>query len=594
MRALNCMLFLLFLIPRVGFGDFADGQAFNLSEKSIVPLANWEIRAGDSPEWRIHPGALSSWGPVVFWKAPPAGSGRGPCGRFWMRTAVTLHGEKDGTDLLAFFFIKIPSAFEVFWDGEFVAGNGRLGRDHLEEIPGKVRGFIRLPAEKMTAGRHQLALRVSNFHIQKKAHEFGIIFGYNSSLIDTLSQRKEENLLYMGLFLTASLFSLFLFLGGWRYFPAVFFSIFTIFQMLDNLWTYFMRTNILNVTLFYRLNPFFISANMLSFLPLNLFILWHLHIPRRKPLAWILSILTLLRLLTLFMFHWNLWQLDFVTAFVIFALIAQQYRQKKIGSGTALAGYGAFLGNWLFVVLIPLLPFFSFIDKPFVSLAPSSIFLVGLMGSVTLKMREQFRSLDALRFRSQRLEAELLKKSIQPHFIMNTLLSIKSFLGRDSSKAEKLIEALAEEFRLINRISAALEIPLNEELHLCRLHLELMGYRRAAQYTLICHGDCRDFFIPPMILHTLIENGLTHAFKPRENGVFRFSCKKEKRQTVYRLENDGSGLAGMMREEEAKIEEGMGMKYVRARLNEAYPGKWRLDYGVSHGRWFVQIEKGDA
>ena len=36
------------------------------------------------------------------------------------------------------------------------------------------------------------------------------------------------------------------------------------------------------------------------------------------------------------------------------------------------------------------------------------------------------------------------------------------------------------------------------------------------------------------------------------------------------------------------------MRYVRARLDEAYSGKWRLDYGLNNGIWFVQIEKEDA
>ncbi len=494
------------------------------------------------------------------------------------------------------FFFKIPSAFEVFWDGELITANGRLGKDRLEEIPGKVRGFIRLPGNKATVGLHQLALRVSNFHIRKKAHEFRIIFGYNSTLTERLSKKKEENLLYMGLFLTATLFSLFLFLGGWRYFPAIFFSVFTIFQIMDNFWAYLLRTDILNVSLFYRLNPVLFSANNFSFLPLNLFIIWHLEIPRRKTLSWILFVISLLQVFILFIFHWNFWQLDFAVAFIILALILRQFRRRIIGSGPALIGYGVFFGNWLAAALVPLLPFFSFnsTEKPFVSLMPSSIFLVALMGSVTVKMREQFRALDALRLRSQRLEAELLKKSIQPHFIMNTLLSIKSFLGRDSSKAEKMIDALAGEFRLINRIAAALEIPLQDELNLCRLHLEVMGFRRDARYTLKVEGEPSAFSIPPMILHTLIENGLTHAFKPRENGIFRFACKREGHKIVYRLENDGSNLAEMLKEEGVKVEEGMGMKYVRARLDEAYNGKWRLDYGLSRGKWFVQIEKGDA
>jgi sensor histidine kinase YesM len=271
--------------------------------------------------------------------------------------------------------------------------------------------------------------------------------------------------------------------------------------------------------------------------------------------------------------------------------VAQQLGRKRTGSGTILLAYVIYVGNMLAIQFAALLPFLAFSRTSYFSLLPNSIFLVMLMGSVTLKLREHFQALDALRFRSERLEAELLKKSIQPHFIMNTLLSIKSYLGIDSARAERLIEALAEEFRLINRISKQGEIPLAEELNLCRLHLELMGYRRDARYELVTAGDCQGFSIPPMVLHTLVENGLTHAFKPKESGTFRFSCARQGRTSVYLMENDGANLGERLADAGSQqAEEGLGLRYVRARLEEAYPGKWRLDYGLRQGAWTVRID----
>ncbi|MCJ7525922.1 MAG: sensor histidine kinase [Candidatus Aminicenantes bacterium] len=588
------LILFLSVLPLLGATDYTTGRNINLSGKKILLMDQWQIRMGDQLEWAVNPGEDSSWKPVIFKWPPPEGDQTSAQGNFWLQTTITLQGKKDETYPLMLFFIQLPSAFEIFWDGIPFARNGRVGKDRREETPGKIRGFILLPIHKTTSGPHRLSIRVSNFHIHKKNHDFELLCGYSSVLNELTSQRKEENLLYMGLFLTAALFSLFLFLGGWRYFPAIFFSAFTFFHFFINFWYYLLRSNALKVSLYYWLNPVFTSAGTISFLLLNIFLLWHLEIPRRKVFSGILCVSSLLHVVSPFLFRWEFWHSDLIVAFVMLALIFQQFRRKKTGSATALLGYSFFLFDWLAYLLLPLLPVLAFLDEPFISLLAYSIFLVGLMGSVTLKMREQFRTLDALRFRSQRLEAELLKKYIQPHFIMNTLQSIKSFLGRDSAKAEKLIETLAGEFRLINRISGEMEIPLEEELRLCRLHLELMGYRRDANYQLLTDGDCLGFSIPPMVLHTLIENGLTHAFKPKENGNFRFHCQRKGHKTVYRLENDGSNLAEMLKGSSAHIEEGMGMKYVRARLAEAYAGKWRLDYGLARGIWFVQIEKEDG
>jgi hypothetical protein len=43
-------------------------------------------------------------------------------------------------------------------------------------------------------------------------------------------------------------------------------------------------------------------------------------------------------------------------------------------------------------------------------------------------------------------------------------------------------------------------------------------------------------------------------------------------------------------ENNPQIEEGLGFKYVKSRLEENYPGKWKLNYGMNDGFWEVKIE----
>ena len=172
---------------------------------------------------------------------------------------------------------------------------------------------------------------------------------------------------------------------------------------------------------------------------------------------------------------------------------------------------------------------------------------------------------------------------------MNTLLSIISLIGEDPKKAVKLIKALADEFRMINRISSQKQTLLREELRLCRTHLELMGYRMDAKYEFHTEGTCDDETVPPMIFHTLVENGLTHAYKPKESGHFWFECVRGEDRIQYRLRNDGSLLYPFSHQSKPQIEEGMGLKYVRARLEECYASHWEMEYGFNEGQWEVTI-----
>jgi sensor histidine kinase YesM len=172
---------------------------------------------------------------------------------------------------------------------------------------------------------------------------------------------------------------------------------------------------------------------------------------------------------------------------------------------------------------------------------------------------------------------------------MNTLLSIKSRLSKDPVKAEGLIEAFANEFQIINRIASKKEISFDEEISLCRHHLKLMEYRREASYRLTVDKGCLGENIPPMVFHTLIENGLTHALHPKENGQFHLKCSQNDHEIIYSLKNNGSRIKKLARLASEKIEEGMGLKYIRARLEESYPGKWNLTYGIKGSSWEVQI-----
>jgi LytS/YehU family sensor histidine kinase len=116
-----------------------------------------------------------------------------------------------------------------------------------------------------------------------------------------------------------------------------------------------------------------------------------------------------------------------------------------------------------------------------------------------------------------------------------------------------------------------------------------MGHRLDAKYELIKENIDESLKVPPLLFHTLIENGLTHAFKPKENGTFRISLKKEKNFVEYRLINDGSLISELNEAESFEIEEGTGIKYVKTRLEECYPGKWKMEYGIKNSNWEVVI-----
>src|SRR5262249_30663935 len=140
---------------------------------------------------------------------------------------------------------------------------------------------------------------------------------------------------------------------------------------------------------------------------------------------------------------------------------------------------------------------------------------LGLMASLAMHLHDERKRAQAAKLAAARLELELLKKNIQPHFLLNTLATILETIEQEPKTAAALVEALAGEFRILSRVAGEKLIPLGQELELCRAHLRVMSLRRGVTCAIAAAGVDERALVPPALFHTLVENGLTHLL-PRD------------------------------------------------------------------------------
>jgi LytS/YehU family sensor histidine kinase len=180
--------------------------------------------------------------------------------------------------------------------------------------------------------------------------------------------------------------------------------------------------------------------------------------------------------------------------------------------------------------------------------------------------------------RAARLEIDLLKQKIQPHFMMNTLTALSEWIESSPATAVRMIGALAAELRSVAAMSDATLVPMRQELDLCRHHLVLMAYRINQDYELRADNVDPDGLIPPAVFHTLIENSLTRN-PSRIRTVFKLSEATQGSQRTYILRSPFSSGS------EAKRGNGTGHAYVRARLRAAFGEQWRFQSREEDGEW---------
>ena len=264
---------------------------------------------------------------------------------------------------------------------------------------------------------------------------------------------------------------------------------------------------------------------------------------------------------------------------VALAIAVRAVWQRRTGARIVLAG-----------VLLGLAGVHS-VDRGFVT--PMFLFSFGglavcIVGGLGAQVRaDRQRARDA-RLTAARLETELVKKHIQPHFLLNTLATIVEVIEEQPKAAVALIEALAGEFRILARVAGEKLIPLGQELDLCRAHLEVMSRREGVRCTLAAPGVDERALVPPALFHTLVENGLTHLLPRDGEQSFELLAETTPAQVRYTFVARGLPSEPAPREGEAR-REGTGLRYVKARLEESFPGRWTLTGGPVGDGWRTVI-----
>ncbi|MGN6210463.1 sensor histidine kinase [Asticcacaulis sp.] len=175
--------------------------------------------------------------------------------------------------------------------------------------------------------------------------------------------------------------------------------------------------------------------------------------------------------------------------------------------------------------------------------------------------------------RSERDAADLrmavLQAQVEPHFLFNTLASVRSLVASDPKRAAMTIDALADYLRATLpslRDTGEADATLGRQVTLCHRYLELMNIRMGGRILIVIDVSdaIRALPFPPLILISLVENAVKHGVEPKPG-----PCEIAIRATLHDarmrvvVEDDGAGLV-------PGPSQGMGLANVRAQLRNRF------------------------
>lgn len=166
-------------------------------------------------------------------------------------------------------------------------------------------------------------------------------------------------------------------------------------------------------------------------------------------------------------------------------------------------------------------------------------------------------------------ELKTLKSQLNPHFMFNAMNSIRALIEEEPESAKVAITKLSNILRYSLQMERMEKVPLEDEIETVKnyLDLERIRFEDRLKYKLDIDRDTHKVEIPPMMVQTLIENGIKHGIAKRTEGG------EVQLKTKMITTSDGPKLkieirnSGHFSEEQLKSSNGFGVSNTKHRLN---------------------------
>jgi sensor histidine kinase YesM len=141
-------------------------------------------------------------------------------------------------------------------------------------------------------------------------------------------------------------------------------------------------------------------------------------------------------------------------------------------------------------------------------------------------------------------EAQLqrLRSQINPHFLFNSLNTIRAIAGVDADLTREAVTQLAELMRAALESSEEKVVTFDEELRIVQayLGLEQLRHRDRLRIEASINEELLGAVVPPLICQTLVENALKHGVHAsNQTGTVRYALTGDKRSVRFEVRNPG-------------------------------------------------------
>ncbi|WP_308636215.1 sensor histidine kinase [Paenibacillus silvisoli] len=201
-------------------------------------------------------------------------------------------------------------------------------------------------------------------------------------------------------------------------------------------------------------------------------------------------------------------------------------------------------------------------------------------------------------FEKKRAEYDFLKSQVNPHFLYNTLDTIRGLASeREVPEIRDMTRALSRIFRY--SIKGEDAVPLSEEIQIARAYMNIQMIRFSGRFdfSAAVEESLMQVKVPKMILQPIVENAVYHGLEPRyERGTLTVSAalaldSSGRQDLLLTVADDGVGMSDekladirqlleggrLAAQEHSEKDGGVGLLNVHNRLQFLFEGHYGIE-----------------
>ena len=159
---------------------------------------------------------------------------------------------------------------------------------------------------------------------------------------------------------------------------------------------------------------------------------------------------------------------------------------------------------------------------------------------------------------------QIMMTQIQPHFLFNTLNTIRALYAKDTSLADRTLENFSSYLRQnLSSLGQNDQIPITEELEHTRIYAEI-EMLRFPNVQVKWKIDDEDFEVPALTVQPIVENAFRHGVRRKKKGIITISTARE--GDVHRIMVQDNGVGFDFDGYASSKEMHIGIKNVKERI----------------------------